>query len=216
MYFTGLVSKLGGPTSYVLFKNNLNAQLDAMENIPYNPEEPELFGPRRNRWDERPNNLLDLQSDENENPQPWIRIMTRPRLAIPPTPTQIPLDQGQEVLRQRAVEHMPAPRAPAPIPAPRAIQRIAHVPRAPAPIPAPRAIQRIAHVPRAPAPIPAPRASAQLPVLVQREAVQQASAPIPAPRRAIVIPPRNLRGTSRQRLSKAMKKMATASSRKKH
>ncbi|XP_051170918.1 uncharacterized protein LOC127287839 [Leptopilina boulardi] len=206
-----------------------------MENIPYNPEEPELFGPRRNRWDERPNNLLDLQSDENENPQPWIRIMTRPRLAIPPTPTQIPLDQGQEVLRQRAVEHMPAPRAPAPIPAPRAIQRIAHVPRAPAPIPAPRAIQRIAHVPRAPAPIPAPRAiqriahvprapapipapraSAQLPVLVQREAVQQASAPIPAPRRAIVIPPRNLRGTSRQRLSKAMKKMATASSRKKH
>lgn len=125
------------------------------------------------------------------DPAPWIRTRTRSRM-ITSQPRQIEFINALENIEG---DLMPPheefiPPLEEPIPEPQHIRRIVHITRHANPML--QALRRAAPVPRvAPQPIPAPRAA-------------------PAPRQAILIPSRNLRLTSRQRIAKVMQKFATA------
>ncbi|XP_051168402.1 uncharacterized protein LOC127286131 [Leptopilina boulardi] len=173
----------------------------------YNPEEPALFlrpaaprppvpapraAPRRNRWDQRPAALAVPQVEEQAAPRVIRRIAHVPRL-----PREVP------VPAPRAAPRQPQLPREVPVPAPRAAPRQPRLPRE-VPVPAPRAAPRQPRLPREVS-VPAPRAAPSQPRLPRE---------VPAPRRVICIGAQPLRGTARQRLTKAMRMLATASSKK--
>ncbi|XP_051158479.1 uncharacterized protein LOC127279883 [Leptopilina boulardi] len=116
-----------------------------------------------------------------------------PRRAVQIAPEPAPMNRRIAHIPQASTPRPePAPRQPRPVAAPRREAEIA-------PEPAPMN-RRIAHIPQASTP--------------RTEPAPRQPRPVAASRRVVQIDALPLRGTARQRLTKAMKTLSTASSRK--